>query len=221
LSNPVPTGALFPPWTTTALRVALGLLGVGLVAAVVGPMIYVRSPLFTGQAEPIAQPIQFDHRHHVADAGIDCRYCHLTAETGASAGYPPTEVCMGCHGQIWNQSPLLASVRQSSFTGRALTWKRVNQLPDFVYFNHSIHVNKGVGCVTCHGRVDQMPEVMQSATLTMGFCVDCHRDPTPHLRPRERVTDLAWIAEDPVKTGQAIAQSLDVHTRTSCTACHR
>ena len=221
MSNPLTTGALFPPWTTTAFRVVLGLLGVGVVSAVVGPMIFVRSPLFTGQAAPVAQPLQFDHRHHVNDAGVDCRYCHLTAETGASAGYPPTEVCMSCHGQIWNQSPLLAPVRASSFTGHALPWRRVNRLPDYVYFNHSIHVNKGVGCVTCHGRVDQMPEVMQSATLTMSFCVDCHRDPAPHLRPRERVTELGWTAEDPVAVGREVAQALDVHARTSCTACHR
>ena len=221
MSNPVTTGALFPPWTTTALRAALGLLGLGLVGAVVGPMIYVRSPLFTGQSGPVEQPLQFDHRHHVTDAGVDCRYCHLTAETGASAGYPPTEVCMGCHGQIWNQSPLLAPVRRSAFTGQALSWKRVNQLPDFVYFNHSIHANKGVGCVTCHGRGDRMPEVMQTATLTMGFCVDCHRDPAPQLRPIEQITNLGWVAEDPVKVGHQVARELDVYPRTSCTACHR
>jgi hypothetical protein len=184
-------------------------------------MVFVRSPLFTGQGEPIMQPLQFDHRHHVADVGIDCRYCHATVETAASAGYPATEVCMSCHGQIWNQSPLLAPVRQSYFTGQALPWKRVHELPDYVYFNHSIHVNKGVGCVTCHGRVDQMGEVMQDAPLTMEWCLDCHRDPTSRLRPREHLTDLAWTPADPAAVGRQVAQSLDVHTRTSCTACHR
>ena len=184
-------------------------------------MIYVRSPLFTGEGEIVAQALQFDHRHHVADAGIDCRFCHLTVTTAASAGYPPTEVCMSCHSQVWSQTPLLAPVRRSYFTNTSLSWRRVNQLPDFVYFNHSIHVNKGVGCVTCHGRVDQMAEVMQGAPLTMSWCLDCHRDPAPHLRPLERVTDLAWVPEDPVGVGREVAHALDVHTRTSCTACHR
>jgi Cytochrome c7 and related cytochrome c len=221
LSNPPTTGSLFPPWTNTVLRLVLGLLALGVAGGIAGPMIYVRSPLFTGEGEPVVQPLQFDHRHHVADAGIDCRFCHLTVETAASAGYPPTEVCMGCHSQIWNQSPLLAPVRASYFTGRALSWRRVHELPDFVYFDHSIHVNKGVGCVTCHGRVDQMPAVMQSAPLTMGWCIDCHRDPTPRLRPREHLTDLAWAPEDAAAVGREVARALDVHTRTSCTACHR
>jgi Cytochrome c7 and related cytochrome c len=221
LSNPPTTGSLFPPWTTTVLRLALALLAFGLTAGIGGLMIFVRSPLFTGQSDPIEQPLQFDHRHHVADVGIDCRFCHLTVETAASAGYPPTEVCMSCHGQIWNQSPLLAPVRASYFTGRALPWRRVHQLPDFVYFNHSIHVNKGVGCVTCHGRVDQMPEVLQSAPLTMSWCLECHRDPAPRLRPLQHLTDLAWTPADPAAVGREVAQALDVHTRTSCTACHR
>jgi hypothetical protein len=221
VSNPPTTGSLFPPWTNTAIRLVLALLALGLAGGIAGLMIFVRSPLFTGQDEPVMQPLQFDHRHHVADSGIDCRFCHLTVESAASAGYPPTEVCMSCHGQIWNQSPLLAPVRASYFTGRALPWRRVHELPDFVYFNHSIHVNKGVGCVTCHGRVDQMPEVRQSAPLTMGWCLDCHRDPGPHLRPRERSTDLAWEPEDPAAVGREVALALDVHTRVSCTACHR
>ncbi len=215
------TGALFPPWTTTAFRVALASLAAVGLGVIVGPWVFVRSPLFTRQAEPVEQPIQFDHRHHVADLGIDCRHCHLTAETGASAGYPATEVCMGCHSQIWSKSELLAPVRESWFSGQPLTWRRVHQLPDFVYFNHSIHVNKGVGCVTCHGRVDQMGAVTQNAPLTMDWCVECHRDPTANLRPKDHMTDMAWAPLDPKKTGQEVAESLGVHTRTSCTACHR
>jgi hypothetical protein len=183
--------------------------------------VFVRSPIYTGQNEPVVQPIQFDHRHHVADVGIDCRYCHMTAETAASAGYPPTEVCMSCHGQVWNQSPLLATVRESYFSGKPLTWSRVHRLPDFVYFNHSIHVSKGVGCVTCHGRVDQMAAVRQVARLSMRWCVDCHRNPTPNLRPPELATDLAWAPADPEAVGRAVAAAHAVHTRTSCTTCHR
>jgi hypothetical protein len=218
---PQTTGDLFPPWTSTAFRLVLALGALGLGGGLTALMVLARSPLYTGQNEPVAQPLQFDHRHHVGDLGIDCRYCHLTAETAASAGYPPTEVCMSCHGQIWNQSPLLAPVRESYFTGKPLTWKRVHRLPDFVYFNHSIHVNKGVGCVTCHGRVDQMGEVMQVAPISMKWCLECHRDPESRLRPKERVTDLAWEPADPLAVGREVASTLAVHTRTSCSTCHR
>ncbi len=221
MSNPPTTGALFPPWTSTAFRLVLAAVALGGGGALTGLMVFARSPLYTGQHEPVSQPIQFDHRHHVGDLGIDCRYCHLTVETTASAGYPPTEVCMSCHGQIWNQSPLLAPVRASYFTGAALPWRRVHVLPDFVYFDHAIHVSKGVGCVTCHGRVDQMPVVMQVAPLSMQWCIDCHRAPDSHLRPTERVADLAWEPADPAATGREIAEALSVHTRTSCTTCHR
>lgn len=215
------TGALFPPWTNTAIRLAAGFIAVAIPGALSGLMIFVRSPLYTGQFVPVQQPLQFDHRHHVADTGVDCRFCHLTVETAASAGYPPTEVCMSCHAQVWNQSPLLAPVRASYFTGAALRWRRVHRLPDYVYFNHSIHLSKGVGCVTCHGRVDQMPAVMQVKSLSMAWCVDCHRDPAPHLRPQEHLTDLAWEPADALEVGRAVARDRDVHTRTSCTACHR
>jgi Cytochrome c7 and related cytochrome c len=221
LSTSQTTGELFPPRTSTAFRLVLALAALGFGGALTGLMVFARSPLYTGQHEPVAQPLQFDHRHHVGDLGIDCRYCHLGAETTASAGYPPTEVCMSCHGQIWNQSPLLAPVRESYFTGKPLTWKRVHRLPDFVYFNHSIHVNKGVGCVTCHGRVDQMAAVMQVEPISMKWCIDCHRAPESHLRPQERVTDLAWEPVDPVATGREVAEARAVHTRTSCTTCHR
>ena len=213
--------ALFPPWTNTVVRLVLLVLALAIVGALAGLLTFVRSPLFTGQLQPVTQPIQFDHRHHVGDDGIDCRYCHETVETAASAGFPATEVCMSCHAQIWNQSPLLATVRASYFTGRPLVWRRVYELPDFVYFNHSIHVNKGVGCVTCHGRVDRMPEVMKVASLSMQWCLDCHRDPAPHLRPRRFITDLAWATDEPVSVGRQVAKENHVQTRTSCTACHR
>jgi hypothetical protein len=221
MGDKLPTGALFPPWTNTVARVVLlgalttvlGLIGLGLV--------YVRSPLFTGQNEPVVQPIEFDHRHHVSDDGIDCRYCHTTVDRAPSAGYPSTEVCLNCHAQVWNKSPMLDPVRQSFFTDRALEWRRVHDLPDHVYFNHAIHVNKGVGCVTCHGRVDRMAEVMRVHPLTMGWCLECHRDPIKNLRPRAHITDMTWEPEDPVATGQAVAAANQVHTRTSCTTCHR
>jgi hypothetical protein len=201
--------------------VVLVLLATPLIA--VGTLYaYSYSPFYTGQYGQIQQVVQFDHRHHVWDDGIDCRYCHRSVEHSPSAGFPSTSVCMGCHEQIWNKSPLLDEVRARYFTDRAIPWSRVHRLPYFVYFNHSIHVNKGVGCVTCHGRVDRMAQVEQVAPLTMGWCLDCHRDPGSHLRPVQEVTNMTW---DPTEDRQQLAQELmrknDVHTRISCTTCHR
>ena len=216
---------LFKPWTNTAFRltlVALALvLGGGVIA---GPMLYVRSPLYTQQQDPIDQPVQFDHRHHVGDEGIDCRYCHYTVEKGPFAGIPPTSVCLNCHSQVWNKSPKLAPVRESFFSDRPIVWNKVNKLPHFVYFNHSIHIAKGVGCVTCHGRIDQMAAVEKWAPLTMGFCLDCHRGPERFLRPREEVVSMTWTAgsdRQQLELGQRLKREYDVHTRTNCTTCHR
>ena len=213
--------ALFPQWTNTLAR--LSLLGVagGLATLVALPMLWVRSPLFSGRHQPVTQPLEFDHRHHVSDDGIDCRYCHDGVDRSSSAGYPATSLCMNCHSQVWNKSPMLDPIRASFFTNRPIPWRRVNRLPDFVYFNHSIHIAKGVGCVTCHGRVDQMPAVAQAAPLTMSWCIDCHRSPEARLRPREHITDMTWTTPDPVATGRALARQYQVHTRVSCTACHR
>ncbi len=223
MADKLATAALFPPWTNTAIRVVLLCLGLGVAGTLTSFMVYVRSPFFTGQHEPVVQPFEFDHRHHVGDDGIDCRYCHSTVDKSPSAGYPSTEVCTNCHGQVWNQSPMLEPVRQSYFTDRALVWRRVHDLPDHVYFNHSIHVNKGVGCVTCHGRVDQMAEIMREVPLTMGWCLDCHRNPEPNLRPRDQITSMTWKApgDDALAVGRAIARNNGVHTRVSCTTCHR
>ena len=182
---------------------------------------YFLSPLFTRQNEPINQPVEFDHRHHVRDHGIDCRFCHTTVEKGASAGYPPSEVCGSCHGQVWNKSPYLAPIRTSLFTNKPLEWLRVHDLRDYVYFNHAAHVNKGVGCATCHGRVDKMAAVYKHAPLNMGWCLDCHRNPNHNLRPREFITSTTWIADDPEAVGAAVAKQNNVHTRVSCSTCHR
>jgi hypothetical protein len=156
----------------------------------------------------------------VGDDGIDCRYCHTTVETGPYAGVPSTGVCLNCHSQIWNKSPLLGEVRRAYFTNRPIPWVRVHRVPDFVYFNHSIHVNKGVGCVTCHGRVDQMPAIQQVMPLTMGWCIDCHRSPEQHLRPADQITSMTWVSNNPHE-GQALAEKYNVHSRTSCSTCHR
>jgi hypothetical protein len=172
--------------------------------------------------DPIEQPIQFDHRHHTRDEGIDCRFCHSQVDKSPHAGVPSSQLCLNCHSQVWNQSPLLDPVRRSFIEGRPITWQKVNDVPDFVYFNHSIHVNKGVGCVTCHGRVDQMPAVEKAYPLTMSWCLNCHRSPEKHLRPLEEVTNMAWAPEgDAELVGQELAVKNQVHTRTSCSTCHR
>ena len=214
--------ALFPPSSNTIFRVvAAALLSLPLIA-VGAAYLFVESPYYTGQHDPVVQVVQFDHRHHVWDDGIDCRYCHQSVERSPSAGFPSTSVCMGCHEQIWNKSPLLDEVRARYFTDRAIPWSRVHRLPYFVYFNHSIHVNKGVGCVTCHGRVDRMAHVEQVAPLTMGWCLDCHRDPGSQLRPVEEVTNMTWVpAGDRQQLAQELIQKNAVHTRISCTTCHR
>jgi hypothetical protein len=213
----------FPRWSDTAIRVALVLGLLGASAAIATPMIYVRTPYNRDQLFPVDQPVLFDHRHHAGDDGIDCRYCHATVEHAASAGMPATEVCAGCHNQIWNASEMLEPVRRSYFSGLPIPWNRVYELPDFVYFNHSVHIAKGIGCVSCHGRVDQMARVYQATPLTMGWCLDCHRDPEPHLRPREEVTVMDWRAPgDPAAYGAALAaKSGGVRHLTHCTACHR
>ena len=167
--------------------------------------------------------IAFDHRHHVVDDGIDCRYCHTSVERAASAGIPSTALCMNCHAQIWNKSPKLELVRASYFTGQPIPWVRVHRLPDFVYFNHSIHVSKGIGCETCHGRVDEMPAVEQHAPLTMGWCLECHRNPAPNLRPREEVFNMDWKPSPGTPTGDQLLAAYNIHpaTLSDCSVCHR
>jgi hypothetical protein len=213
---------LFPEWTDHVVRLGLA-CGLATLAGVPTAMVvWARTPYATGQYAMPDQPVQFDHRHHVGDDGIDCLFCHTDARRGPTAGVPATEVCMGCHGQIWNDSPLLEPVRRSAYTGEPLVWRRVNALPDFVFFNHAAHVNRGVGCVSCHGRVDRMPMVFQAERLTMRWCLDCHRAPERHLRPLDRVTDMAWWpAGTPAEAGRALRARLGVEPPTHCTGCHR
>jgi hypothetical protein len=217
------SGPLFPRWTNTVSRLSAAALLAVPALALGGLMVYVRSPFVTNQNQPVEQPIEFDHRHHAGDERIDCRYCHWTVEESPSAGIPSTTVCMSCHAQVWNKSPYLTQVRQAFFNDQPIPWVRVHNLPDFVYFNHSIHVSKGVGCVTCHGRIDEMAAVEQYASLTMGWCLDCHRNPVPNLRPQEAITSMTWVRDpnNPAEAPEALAKEYDVHARTSCTTCHR
>jgi hypothetical protein len=174
---------------------------------------------------PREQPVPFSHKHHVGGMGIDCRYCHTTVETSSFANIPPTRTCMNCHSQIWRTSPMLEPVRASYRTGNSISWTRVHDLPDFVYFNHSIHVAKGVGCESCHGRVDTMPLTWQVASLRMDWCLNCHRNPEQYVRPREFITTMNYQpAGDQEEIGRRLVQEYkiqDARTLTSCSTCHR
>ncbi|HET7503341.1 MAG TPA: cytochrome c3 family protein [Kofleriaceae bacterium] len=212
--------SLFPPWANTATHVVLGVLAAGLAAALAAPMIYARTPFATGAGDPLLQPVLFDHRHHVRDDGIDCLYCHDGAERAPYAGIPPTERCLGCHDQIWNDSAPIAPLVDSLATGRSIRWQRVHSLPDFVYFDHAIHTRRGIGCVSCHGRVDEMAAVYQVHALTMRWCLDCHRDPVRHLRPRDQITSMTWAAGGPDQLA-ALAAEYRPRRLTHCSTCHR
>ena len=183
------------------------------------------SPYTTYVGIPFHQPVPFSHKHHVVGLGIDCRYCHTSVETSAFAGMPSTDTCMTCHSQLWTEAPLLAPVRASLATNTPLRWNRVHDLPDFAYFNHSIHVAKGVGCSTCHGQVDQMPLTWKTQTLYMKWCIDCHRAPQNYLRPPDEVFNMSWRAgSDQKKLGEQLAAEnhVDLSGRlTNCSVCHR
>jgi Cytochrome c7 and related cytochrome c len=216
---------IFHPSTNTISRVSLfsSLFLVAILLWVLAQ--YERSSYVTTANQEVEQPVQFSHKHHVSDDGIDCRYCHTTVETSAFAGIPPTETCMNCHTQIFRDSPYLEPVRQSYQTDHPIPWVRVHRLPDYVYFDHSIHVNKGVGCSTCHGRVDQMPLIRQVNSLQMEWCLGCHRQPEQVLRPQSEIFDMAWQPPpDQLEKGRALAKQYKIRTvaeLTSCDTCHR
>src|SRR5262245_11626432 len=184
-----------------------------------------RSSYATGADEARVQPVQFSHAHHVGGLGVDCLYCHTTAEKSSFANIPPTKTCMNCHSQIWNNSPTLEPVRASFRTGQSIEWVRVYDLPDYVYFNHRSHVTKGVGCESCHGRVDQMPLTWQANSLQMEWCLNCHRHPEEYLRPREFVTRMGYQpAGDQVELGRKLMHEYNTPSTavlTSCSTCHR
>jgi hypothetical protein len=168
------------------------------------------------------QPVPFSHKHHVEGMGLDCRYCHTSVEESSFAGIPPTKTCMNCHSQIWADAPVLDPVRESFRTDKSIEWVRVHDLPDFVYFNHSIHVAKGVGCATCHGRVDQMPLAWRVRSLQMEWCLDCHRQPEMYVRPKEAVFDMQWTPPANQKElGEKLVKEYGIRKLTSCSVCHR
>ena len=212
---------VFHPSTNTLSKVSIfGALFIIAAAFWVGGRFY-RSSYVTEVGVARKQPVPFSHKHHVSGLGIDCRFCHTSVEQSAFAGIPPTKTCMHCHSQIWLHSPTLEPVRESFRTGRSVEWTRVHRLPDFVYFDHSIHVAKGVGCAECHGRVDEMPLTWRENTLFMEWCLDCHRSPEQHLRPRSAVFQMDWEpAEDRLALGQRLAREYNIGRFTSCSNCH-
>jgi Cytochrome c7 and related cytochrome c len=181
-----------------------------------------RSAYVTQEGVAREQPVPFSHQHHVGGLGIDCRYCHTSVEKSATAGIPPTKTCMGCHSQIWSNSPTLEPVRASFRNDTSIEWTKVNDLPDFVYFDHSAHVNRGVGCTTCHGRVDRMPLMSQAASLQMEWCLQCHRNPERYVRPKSAVFDAAYEPPaDQLALGKRLVAEYGLRPRTSCSTCHR
>jgi hypothetical protein len=188
-------------------------------------LVYARSSYGTDEGVAVVQPVPFSHEHHAGVLGIDCRYCHTTVETSSYAGLPPTKTCMNCHSQIWVGSSMLAPVRDSYHIDRSLRWQRIYNLPGFVYFDHSIHVHKGVGCTSCHGRVDEMPFTYQVPSLLMEWCLECHRHPERQVRPREQVFNMKYEAPaDQEALGRKLVEEYqikDANTITSCSVCHR
>jgi ferredoxin len=214
---------IFDRSSNALARMSLVLTGLIVIALGVTLDQLQRSPWVTRQGQRPDQPVPFSHKHHVQGLGLQCQYCHVTVEKSSYAGIPPTKTCMNCHAQIWTNAQLLEPVRNSWATGESIAWIRVHDLPDFVYFKHSIHVNKGIGCATCHGRVDEMPLMYKQNTLQMEWCLDCHRNPAKNLRPTSEIYNMAWEkpAEDrPVwcaagddKTGVPTAQSVNCTTK--------
>ena len=181
-----------------------------------------RTSWVTRAYEAREQPVPFSHEHHVGGMGVDCRYCHTSVEKSAYAGIPPTKTCMNCHSLIWSHSPTLEPVRESLRTDTSIEWTKVHDLPDFVYFNHSAHVNKGVGCSSCHGRVDKMPLVWQEHSLQMEWCLDCHRHPERFVRPKEQVFNIAYETPDnQEELGRELVKKYNIKTQVTCSTCHR
>ena len=213
--------AIFPRWTNN-VPIVIGLLaplaGAGLIFAVW----YWFSPWYTDVGYRPEQPVPYSHKLHAGDMGMDCRYCHNTVERGAMAAIPPSATCMNCHDLVKTESARLEKVRESAATGIPVPWVRVHQLPDFAYFNHSAHLAAGVGCASCHGRIDQMTVVEMEKPLSMSWCLDCHRDPKPNLRPLDQITNMAWNPEaTPYDADRDPNRRRKVNPPTHCSGCHR
>jgi hypothetical protein len=214
---------IFGPRANLYMNAALiggaALLAVALGAVWIVPVMGYNTQI--GYAPP--QPIPFSHKHHVSGLGIDCRYCHTTVEASPNAGMPSTAICMTCHSQVWTNAAMLAPDRESLAENRPIRWNRVYTLPDYVYFDHSIHIAKGVGCTECHGPIGDMPLTYKATSLFMGWCLSCHRDPAPHLRPLDQVFNPHWLRGPKTPSGEKLMAEYRIHpqTLTDCGVCHR
>ena len=223
-----PSQLVFPSWFDAMVKrlIAVALLGGGYVTALVA---YGASPKTTDVGYAPEQPIPYSHKLHVGELGIDCRYCHNTVEESAHASIPPTTTCLNCHAKVLTQSPKLEPLRQSAKTGLPVEWVRIHDLPDYAYFNHSAHVTRGVGCVSCHGRIDTMEVVYQHEPLSMSWCVDCHRNPEANLRPPSEATNMTWeppVGEDGepqsrYEFGRQFKIENNINPPRDCSTCHR
>ncbi|MDE3195493.1 MAG: cytochrome c3 family protein [Acidobacteriota bacterium] len=214
---------IFRPTANSLARtsIILAILAIGTLGVLTFEFV-ADSRYATRQGDAREQPVPFSHAHHVGSMGIDCRYCHTGVDNSPHALVPPTKTCMNCHSQIWINSPTLEPVRESYRTNTSIRWTKVHDLPDFVYFNHSIHVDKGVGCETCHGRVDTMPLMYQQSNLQMRWCLDCHRNPEKYVRPREFVTKMGYEpAEDQAVLGARLVKEYHIQKLETCWTCHR
>lgn len=212
---------IFPRSTDRYIRITLSVIAITVMCAV-GLTAYLSQPNIAETGYSPKQPVAYSHKLHAGNLGIDCRYCHSTVEFSAHAPLPSTETCMNCHARVKPQSAQLQLVRESHAGGRSIPWVRVHRLPDFVYFNHQAHVTSGVSCVSCHGRVDQMIEVKQVQPLTMAWCLGCHRNPAPHIRPVRFVTKLDWVPDrDPVEIGRELIAANRISPPLNCSGCHR
>jgi menaquinone reductase, multiheme cytochrome c subunit len=211
----------FPPWldrTRPLAGVLLAIVPVYLICLIY----FAGSPVTTDVLYSPVQPVAYSHALHAGQLGIDCRYCHNTVEKAAFAAIPPTATCMNCHKIIAAKSEKMLKIRERDASGDPVHWIKVHDLPDYVYFNHSAHVSRGVSCVDCHGRVDRMEQITQVERLSMGWCLECHRDPAPHLRPQAFITKLDWKPnEDPRMLGEKIRKENNINPSTDCSTCHR
>jgi hypothetical protein len=214
---------VFPRWANKLVHLAGAVLGIAPLY-IIGLVWYAASPKTTDVGYAPKQPVPYSHALHAGELGLDCKYCHTTVDKAAHAAIPPTETCMNCHQRIHAQSPRLAPIRQSAATGEAVEWTKVHDLPDYAYFNHSMHVNHGIGCASCHGRIDTMAVVYQHEPLSMGWCLDCHRAPENHLRPVEEVTNMGYEpaqGEKQLALGQQLRTQNHINPPTDCSTCHR
>lgn len=204
----------------------VSIIGVVLLIGALGWALYAieLSPYYTNVGEAPPQPVPFSHRHHVGELGLDCRYCHTSVENSSFAGIPPTQTCMTCHSQIWTNAAMLEPVRSSYRTGKSIEWTRVNALPDFVYFDHSIHISKGIGCTTCHGPIATMPMTYKAGTLYMEWCLNCHRQPEKFVRPRSEVFNPNYVppsGREQLQLGKKLVADYKIHSLQNCSTCHR